>query len=239
MASTVNPFATGVASDSAGIQLGDGIVLRLLIYIVVTTSVVFVLRYANKIKGNPDKFMIPRPRRTRRWLPRAPVSPGDGWASEAGHLDLRADLCDHDLLHGPVVGLLPGDGASHLGMVLPELAALFLVAAVIIGLVGKLGEEGMTTSIIAGMGDFMGAYVHHRVRACVTVIMNNAGITDTVLNSLESLVTDLSGGRSQWVCSWSTSRWRSSFRRRRVTPHWRCRSWRRWVTLPASPGRSW
>ena len=67
------------------------------------------------------------------------------------------------------------------------------MAAVIIGLVGKLGEEGMTTSIIAGMGDFMGAAFIIAFARGVTVIMNNAGITDTVLNSLESLVTDLSG----------------------------------------------
>ncbi|HPJ20144.1 MAG TPA: Na+/H+ antiporter NhaC family protein, partial [Actinomycetota bacterium] len=79
------------------------------------------------------------------------------------------------------------------GWFFPELAALFLVAAVIIGLVGKLGEEGMTTSIIAGMGDFMGAAFIIAFARGVTVIMNNAGITDTVLNSLESLVTDLSG----------------------------------------------
>jgi uncharacterized ion transporter superfamily protein YfcC len=31
LASTVNPFATGVASDAAGIEVGDGIVLRVLI----------------------------------------------------------------------------------------------------------------------------------------------------------------------------------------------------------------
>ena len=30
LASTVNPFATGVASDAAGIDLGNGIVLRVL-----------------------------------------------------------------------------------------------------------------------------------------------------------------------------------------------------------------
>ena len=52
----------------------------------------------------------------------------------------------------------------------------------------------MTTSIIAGMGDFIRAlpFIIAFARG-VTVIMNNAGITDTVLNSLESLVTDLSG----------------------------------------------
>ncbi len=34
LASTVNPFATGVASDAAGIEVGDGIVLRVLMFVV-------------------------------------------------------------------------------------------------------------------------------------------------------------------------------------------------------------
>ena len=36
LASTVNPFATGVASDAAGVALGDGIGLRLIMYVVLT-----------------------------------------------------------------------------------------------------------------------------------------------------------------------------------------------------------
>jgi uncharacterized ion transporter superfamily protein YfcC len=59
--------------------------------------------------------------------------------------------------------------------------------------VGKLGEEGMVNSIVSGMGDFMGAALIIAVARGVTVIMNNAGITDTVLNSLEGIVSNLSG----------------------------------------------
>lgn len=195
MASTVNPFATGVASDSAGIQLGDGIVLRLLIYIVlVTTSVVFVLRYANKIKGNPDKFMIPRTEEDSALAAQS--------AGEPPEMDGRQKLVIWIFALTFVIMIFsvvpwsdffPAMERVTWGWFFPELAALFLVAAVIIGLVGKLGEEGMTTSIIAGMGDFMGAAFIIAFARGVTVIMNNAGITDTVLNSLESLVTDLSG----------------------------------------------
>jgi uncharacterized ion transporter superfamily protein YfcC len=45
LASTVNPFATGVASDAAGISIGDGIGLRFLMYLVlVPISVWWVVR---------------------------------------------------------------------------------------------------------------------------------------------------------------------------------------------------
>ena len=38
LASTVNPFATGVASDAAGVALGDGIGLRLIMYVALRRS---------------------------------------------------------------------------------------------------------------------------------------------------------------------------------------------------------
>jgi uncharacterized ion transporter superfamily protein YfcC len=81
-----------------------------------------------------------------------------------------------------------------LGWYFPELAALFLVSAVIIGLIGRLGEEGMVNSIVAGMGDFMGAAFIIALARGVTVVMNNSSITDTVLNSLEGVVSGLSSG---------------------------------------------
>ena len=61
-----------------------------------------------------------------------------------------------------------------LGWYFPELAALFLVGAVLVGLVGGLGEEGTVTGIISGAGDFIGAALIIAVARGVTVIMNNA-----------------------------------------------------------------
>jgi uncharacterized ion transporter superfamily protein YfcC len=81
-----------------------------------------------------------------------------------------------------------------LGWYFPELAALFLVGAVLIGLVGGLGEEGTVTGIISGAGDFIGAALIIAVARGVTTIMNNASITDSVLHGLESVVSGLPSG---------------------------------------------
>ena len=61
LASTVNPFATGIASGFAGIPLGDGIVLRVIMLIVCTAvGMWFVTRYANKVKADPVHRSSPR-----------------------------------------------------------------------------------------------------------------------------------------------------------------------------------
>lgn len=59
LASTVNPFATGAASEAAGIALGNGIILRFIMFVVLeTVSILFVMKYAKKVKDDPSKSIV-------------------------------------------------------------------------------------------------------------------------------------------------------------------------------------
>lgn len=59
LASTVNPFATGAASEAAEIALGNGIFLRVAMLIVLEAiSIAFVMKYAKKVKADPSKSLI-------------------------------------------------------------------------------------------------------------------------------------------------------------------------------------
>ena len=196
LASTVNPFATGVASSAAGIPMGNGIVLRVIMYVVLTAvTILFVLRYGRKVLKDPSKSLV------------KPVEGDDELAADGQEEPpkmtggQKAVLWIFILTFALMIfSVIPwGDFSSSLegitlGWYFPELAALFLVSSIIIGLVGKLGEEGMVGAIVAGMGDFMGAALIIALARGVTVVMNNAGITDTVLNSLEGVVSGLSAG---------------------------------------------
>ncbi len=202
LASTVNPFATGVASAGAGIQLGEGIGLRLLMFVVLTViTVLYVLRYARRVKADPSKSLIPA---------------GSGGGGDVEEMSAAA-MQEPPPMSGRqqavmwifaltfvlmIFSVIPwGDffpsWAAPLSKIFmpwyfPELASLFLIASIVVGLVGGLGEEKMVNGIVQGMGDFMGAALIIAIARGVTVIMNNAGITDTVLHSLESIVAGLS-----------------------------------------------
>ncbi len=195
MASTVNPFATGVAADSAGIALGNGIGLRVVVYIVlVATSIAFVLRYAKKTKNNPDKFVVPWTDEDRALESESEGEPPEMTGQQKAVIWIF--MLTFVIMIFSVVpwsDFFPAMERVTWAWFFPELAALFLVSSVIIGLVGKLGEEGMVNAIISGMGDFIGAAFIIAFARGVTVVMNNAGVTDTVLNSLEGVVSDLSG----------------------------------------------
>ncbi|WP_431979917.1 YfcC family protein [Streptomyces qinglanensis] len=194
LASTVNPFATGVASDSAGIGTGDGIVLRLLMWALLTAvAAVFLVRYANRVHRDPSRSL-------------------------AEPLEEDAELRAHGDATEPLTGrhktVLAAFGATFafmifavipwadlgvgflptLGWYFPELAALFLVAAIAVGLFAGLGERGTSQAIVAGAGDFMGAALVIVLARGVTVIMNNAAVTDTILHRLHDAVSGTSSG---------------------------------------------
>jgi uncharacterized ion transporter superfamily protein YfcC len=195
LASTVNPFATGVASDAAGVALGDGIGLRLIMYVLFAAlAVAYVLWYARRIQADPARSMLPAEEdQAPAAAPAGPPAPMTGRQ--------KTVLWIFGLTFGLMIfSVIPwGDFSSSLesitlGWYFPELAALFLVGAVLVGLVGGLGEEGTVGGIIAGAGDFIGAALIIAVARGVTTIMNNAGITDTVLHALEGAVSGLPKG---------------------------------------------
>src|SRR5512139_3602756 len=59
LGSTVNPFATGIASGFAGTGINEGIVGRVVLLVVGTIlGIVFVMRYGERVKKDPSKSLI-------------------------------------------------------------------------------------------------------------------------------------------------------------------------------------
>src|SRR5690606_12365170 len=59
MCSTINPFATIIASDSAGIQWTDGLTGRLIVYVIcLVVGIIYILMYARKVQKDPSKSIL-------------------------------------------------------------------------------------------------------------------------------------------------------------------------------------
>src|ERR671910_1587017 len=59
LGSTLNPFATGIASGFAGTSISEGLILRLVILLVgLAIGILFVLRYADRVKRDPSKSVV-------------------------------------------------------------------------------------------------------------------------------------------------------------------------------------
>ena len=58
LASTVNPFATGIASGFAGVSLGDGLMVRILMLVVFDLAAMwYVMAYAARVRSHPERSL--------------------------------------------------------------------------------------------------------------------------------------------------------------------------------------
>lgn len=74
---TVNPFRIGVGSDAAGVSIGDGIALRvLLLVLVMAATIMYTLRYAAQVKASPARSLVPTATISNRC--QAPTRPCSG-----------------------------------------------------------------------------------------------------------------------------------------------------------------
>ena len=179
ISSTVNPFATGIAAGFAGVSLGDGILLRLIQWVVFETAAIwFVMAYAAKVKMNPSKSVV-----------------GVG----AGKIQVAMDetvpftprrkviMVVFTLVFLVMVyAVVPFDEMGLplpvLGWWFPELSALFLVGGVIVGLIDRQREAEIAETFVAGCADLLGVALIIGISRGITVLMNDGSITDTVLH---------------------------------------------------------
>jgi uncharacterized ion transporter superfamily protein YfcC len=188
LGSTVNPFATGIASGIAGIPISEGLIGRLVILLVgLVVGIFFVMRYADRVKRDPSKSVV--------YSMKAENEVRFRTKSEAGAVAMSGKQKAILALFGlafvvMVYGVIPW---SDLGIPLPtwwwwfpEMTASFLLFAIIIGLVGRLAEGELTTSFVDGARDLLGVALIIGIARGITVIMNNGKITDTILHWIEN-----------------------------------------------------
>jgi uncharacterized ion transporter superfamily protein YfcC len=202
IASTVNPFSTGVASDAAGITIGDGIGLRIAMwFVLLTLAIAYVLWYARRVKAHPEKSIV--------GVSASDAADAESLISNVPQLTGRQKLV-LVLFAGTfllmIYGFIPWNDLWQEGFgknfplptfadfYFPEAAGLFLVMAVVIGLIARLGEEGTVTTIVAGASDFLGAGLIIVLARGITVVMKNAYMTDTVLHWMEDAVSGRTKG---------------------------------------------
>ena len=59
LGSTINPFATGIASGFAGTTIDQGLIGRIVILIIGTAiGIWFVMRYAARVKADPSASLV-------------------------------------------------------------------------------------------------------------------------------------------------------------------------------------
>jgi uncharacterized ion transporter superfamily protein YfcC len=184
LGSTINPFATTIASNAAGIAFTQGMGLRIgILAIGWLITVAFVMRYAAKVKADPSKSLV------------ADLSEANRAHFSTASPDMNQDYTLRDklivLLFAATFGIMIW-GVSSQGWWMAEMSVLFFGAALVIGLVGWLGEKRFTDSFVSGAADLLGVALIIGIARGIVVIMDAGNITDTILHACEQGIRNYS-----------------------------------------------
>ncbi|AZM96513.1 YfcC family protein [Vreelandella venusta] len=180
LGSTINPFATVIAANAAGIPFTDGIVLRFILLIGgLLICIGYVMRYAHRVKADSSRSVVAKQWDAHRQL----------FLQRQDEESHSASLTRTQIIALIIFGLtfvIMIWGVSSQGWWMARMGALFFGAAIVIGLIARLGEKKLTGSFVDGARDLLGVALVVGLARGIVVIMEQGMIADTILHSAET-----------------------------------------------------
>jgi uncharacterized ion transporter superfamily protein YfcC len=219
LSSTVNPFATGVASQMANISMADGMLLRILFFIITyLMGAFYVSRYAKRVRAdNSNSYIADKMEQQKEEFSvesdTAELTTKQKvilvlftltfiimilglvpWSDLLGRASFFENM--HETLLGvPILGNLVGQSSIALGQwYLVEITILFFAMSILIAIVYGINESVFVDTFLEGMKDLVTVAMITAVARGIQVIMNDGQITATVLHWGELALSGVSEG---------------------------------------------
>ena len=200
MASIANPFAVAIASNFAGIPMSDGSGIRIvLLCIYIPAGIIYTMRYAKKIKADPSKSLVyAQAEENRKFFLKGDTIDPDNLPELTGKRKLILGVFVVSFLV-MIWGVLSWE---DLGITIwptmwwwfGELSAVFLVASIVVAVIERMPVDDFIDTFLKGAADLLGVAVIIGVARGVSLIMNDAMITDTILHACENAVSTMATG---------------------------------------------
>ena len=181
-AAFLNPFNVGIAQGIADVPVFSGMPYRMLVWLVATiVTAAFLMAYAAKIKADPRKsptFGIDEDKRKAH-------------ADESGGF---GDFTGMTRTHAAVLWIFLATlvtmvlGVIQYAWFIEEIAALFLVMAIAVGVVGRLDSDEFMAAFLHGARDLVTTALVIALARGTMILARDAHVIDTMLHSLTPLV---------------------------------------------------
>lgn len=178
---TVNPFTIGVAQTIAEIPIFSGLKFRIIILAVMTAiTVAYVLIYAERIKKNPEKSVM--------------------YGLDTAHLEIDDDRLKTEMTTARKLSLVAllitvcimGWGLLTQGWYINEVAGLFMILAIVVGVLNKWSPNKIAKTYVEGLSNgVMAALIVGFARAILTICVEG-NIIDSIVHACVSLIEGLS-----------------------------------------------
>ncbi|MCL8209859.1 YfcC family protein [Spiroplasma attinicola] len=219
MGSTVNPFIITVAvnaingSGSFDISAGDGIVWRLICWLILTTVVIaFVMIYAMRVKKNSSVSVTFATAEADKeyflqsanevivmdWRKKTTLAIFGltllimivyliGWDSILGTTKFENAGAWMNKHIPWITAFIPGFGVGGLG----DVGGFFLLSAVILGFINFRSEADFINKFLAGAADILSVCLVIATAAGISVILEKTYMQDLIVNGLSKVITGL------------------------------------------------
>lgn len=186
MVSTINPFSTIIASNSAGINWTTGIngrVVMLLIGLII--CILYIIRYAQKVKKDPSKSIIFDQKESieKRFSYQN--------SSETINFTFRLKLV---LTIFILCFIIMVYGVSNLDWWFLEMTGVFFVGALLIGFIYRINETVFVDTFIKGANELLSVAFIIGLARGVTILMEDGLISDTLLFYASSFTDGMNKG---------------------------------------------
>lgn len=179
MSAVMNPFNIGVAQSIAELPTFSGIGLRLVLFAALyIAGVLYVYRYAKKVKANPHLRFL-----------------GSYQEDSQTKVDTNVTLTTRHkwiltiFLLNFVVLIF---GVVNYGWYITEIAGLFLLFGIIIGVVGKLNANAIADSFIDGAKELIAGALIIGFAQAILVVVQDGKLIDSILFYASSILSQLS-----------------------------------------------
>ena len=176
----INPFTIGIAQGIAEIPLLSGIEYRLIVWFIITlTAILFVSRYANRIKNKPElspTFELDKTKRKKLHLNNE---------NEYHKIDKKHKQVLILFLLGLIVLVY---GVLQYAWFIKEICALFIITGIVVGIVGRLSANNIANGFIEGAKDLIGTAIVIALARGILIIATDGKIIDTILFYLSSSI---------------------------------------------------
>ena len=178
MFSTVNPFSAVIASSAAGISFNEGLPFRFVGLIIgVILTLLYIFRYAEKVKADPTVGI--------NYENNAWTEEHFGMEQEAKEMTGRDKLILFMFFFTFVIMVY---GVAKMDWWFGEMAVLFLVSGVLMGIIGGLNEKDISQVFIGGAADLVSVALVCGLARAVNMLLTDGKVSDTLLYTMSGWV---------------------------------------------------
>ncbi|MGN6248720.1 MAG: YfcC family protein [Ginsengibacter sp.] len=184
LSSFTNPFSTIIASNAAGINWTDGLVERILMFIVSTGILIwYLVRYAQKVKRDPTKSIVYKVDRS--------VKPPFEIIDTTGKEEKLSAENRFLLLLFLLTFLIMIVGVVWFDWWLVEMSALFLFSSILMAVITREKESLFVKKFISGAESLLAVAFIVGVARGVTIVLNEGHISDSILYYSAKMVSGM------------------------------------------------